>query len=287
MAGVPVPAYQQFWTDQRSAVKTEYKEIVNAHPDAALCLQHLHKVLCDIEAIAGCIPAAVGESEEWAAVVRSAEDNRESYSLALQGKTLYSALYGTYTVTLNDFKGLLKASSQAGRSSQADGFKEVRSRKRHSTAEAARSPKKAPVPTSAGQVPTKNFFAPLRANSMDTDAPVTVSNPTEAAAPLKSARPPPIVLTSAVNFIQLQKQLQGVAQHNFEFRSTRNGTKVVTMDMVDYQAARTFLDTHSLSYFTFYPKADKPIKGSNSPPPNKHPCGGHSWGAGGHRFLCH
>jgi hypothetical protein len=32
------------------------------------------------------------------------------------------------------------------------------------------------------------------------------------------------------------------------------------MDMVDYQAVRNFLDTHSLSYFTFYLKADKPIK---------------------------
>jgi hypothetical protein len=82
---------------------------------------------------------------------------------------------------------------------------------------------------------------------METDALVTVSNPTEAAAHVKSARPPPIVLTSVANLIQLQKQLKGVAKHNFEFRSTRNGTKVVTTDMVDYQAVRTFLDTHSLS----------------------------------------
>jgi hypothetical protein len=148
-------------------------------------LQQLYKVLSDIEALAKCTPATVRESEEWAAIVMSAEDNRETFSLALQGKPLYSALYGTYTVTLNDFKSLLKASCQAGRSSQGDGFKEVRRRKRHFTAEAARSPKKAAVPTSAGQVPTKNFFAPLRANSMDTDAPVTVSNPAEAAAPVK------------------------------------------------------------------------------------------------------
>jgi hypothetical protein len=214
-------------------------------------MQHLHKLLRDIEALAGCTPAAVGESEEWAAVVRSAEDNRENYSLALQGKTLYSALCGTYTVTLNDFKSLLKGSSQTGRSSQDDGFKEVRSRKRHSTAQAAHSPKIAAVQTSSGQLPTKKLFAPFRANSMDTDAPVTVSNTTEASAPVKAARPPPIVLTSAANLIQLQKQLKGVAKHNFEFRSTRNGTKVVTMDMVDYQAVRTFLDTHSLSYFPF------------------------------------
>jgi hypothetical protein len=52
----------------------------------------LFKVLCDLEALAGCTPRPVGESEEWAAVIRADEDNLESYSLALQGKTLYSAL---------------------------------------------------------------------------------------------------------------------------------------------------------------------------------------------------
>jgi hypothetical protein len=75
MAGVPTPAYQQFWTDQHLALKTEYKDLVNGHLDAAVYMQHLHKMLCDIEALAGCTQASVGESEEWAAVVRSAEDN--------------------------------------------------------------------------------------------------------------------------------------------------------------------------------------------------------------------
>jgi hypothetical protein len=150
-------------------------------------------------------------AKEWADVVRTAEESRENYSLALQGKTIYRALYGTYTVTLNELKSLLKASNQAVQSNQGDGFKEVRSRKRHSTAEAARSPKEAVIPTSAGQVPTTNFFAALRASSMDTDAPVTVSNTTEATAPEKSGLPPPIVLTTAANLIQLQKQLKGVA----------------------------------------------------------------------------
>jgi hypothetical protein len=107
-------------------------------------MQHLHKVLCDIEALAGCTQASVGESEEWAAVVRSAEDNRESFCKALPGKPLFSALYGIYTVTLNELKTVLKASSQAGQTKQADGLQEVRSRKRHSTGEAARTPKRPP-----------------------------------------------------------------------------------------------------------------------------------------------
>jgi hypothetical protein len=67
-------------------------------------------------------------------------------------------------------------------------------------------------------------------------------------------------LTSAANLIQLQKQLKGVAKQSFEFRNTKNGTRVVIKDMVYYQAVKQFFETKSLSYYTFYPKAEKPIK---------------------------
>jgi hypothetical protein len=41
-------------------------------------MQQLFKVLCDIGDLAGYTPASVGESEEWAAIVRSAEDNKRA-----------------------------------------------------------------------------------------------------------------------------------------------------------------------------------------------------------------
>jgi hypothetical protein len=191
--------------------------------------------------------------------VRSAEDNRENFCKALRGKPLFSALHGTYTVTLIELQSVLKASSLRGQTKQADGFQEVRNRKRHSTGEAARTPKKATVAPPAEKIHTRNFFAPLRAANMDTDAPAE-SNTEEAPAPAKSSRPPPIVLTSAANLIQLQKQLKGVTKQPFEFRNTKNGTRVATKDMVDYQAIRNYFDKTSLAYFTFYPKSLKPIK---------------------------
>jgi hypothetical protein len=61
---------------------------------------------------------------------------------------------------LNELKNVLKASSQAGQTKQGDGLKEVRSQKRHYTGEAARTPKKVTLPTSAMKVATMNFFAP-------------------------------------------------------------------------------------------------------------------------------
>jgi hypothetical protein len=78
--------------------------------------------------------------------------------------------------------------------------------------------------------------------------------------PPKKGRPPPIVLTSATNLISLQRNLKGLVKDNFEFRSTRNGTRVVTREMEDYQSIRKHFDSNHLNYFTFHPKSDKPIK---------------------------
>jgi hypothetical protein len=54
-------------------------------------------------------------------------------------------------------------------------------------------------------VTTENFVFPLRTLNMDTDVPDTESCEVEEPVPGKSSRPPPIVLTSAINLIQLQK----------------------------------------------------------------------------------
>jgi hypothetical protein len=160
-------------------------------------MHQLFQVLNYIQDIANITPASVGESREWAAIVSSAEENHKSYCQALKGKSLFSALYGT----LNELKSVLKSSGQVGQTKQADDFKEVRSRKRPSTGEAAYIPKKVTTDPPAVKLTTKNFFALLRTAQMDTDAPVAESNTEEAAAPSKASRPPPIVLMSTANLI--------------------------------------------------------------------------------------
>jgi hypothetical protein len=64
---------------------------------------------------------------------------------------------------------------------QVDGFKEVHRWKRHCNEEPAQTTKKVALPASTVKVATKNFFAPLRTNNMDTDAPDTESTTTEKA----------------------------------------------------------------------------------------------------------
>jgi hypothetical protein len=54
------------------------------------------KVLYDIETLASNTPVSVGESEEWAAIIISGEDNRETYFKALR-ETHYIAHYTVHT----------------------------------------------------------------------------------------------------------------------------------------------------------------------------------------------
>jgi hypothetical protein len=114
------------------------------------------------------------------------------------------------------------------------------------------------ISTPPKEVPTRNYFAPLRAAEMETDSAGSEASSCKATAPGRTGRPPPIVLTSAVNLIQLQKQLKGVISEDFEFRSTRNGTRIIMRSMADFQSVKSYFDSRNLSYFSFYPKSENP-----------------------------
>jgi hypothetical protein len=95
---------------------------------------------------------------------------------------------------------------------------------------------------------------------MDTESASAEATMNEETVPGKTGRPPPIILTSEANLIQLQKQLKNVVKGDFEFRSTRNGTRVVTKGMADFEAVKSHFSNNSLSYYSFVPKSQKPIK---------------------------
>jgi hypothetical protein len=114
--------------------------------------------------------------------------------------------------------------------------------------------------TLAKEVVTRNYFAPLRTAEMDTDTSSINAMPHEGAVPGKTGRLPPIVLTSTTNLIHLQKQLKGLVKENFEFRNTRNRTRVITKTMAGFSEFKSYLEKNNVSYFTFYPKSLKPVK---------------------------
>jgi hypothetical protein len=107
------------------AAQLEYQKLVGQYPDKEAQLRQLFKVLCDIQGMAGYTPASVGESHDWTSTINTVKERCTNYCKALFGKTLYSALYSTYTVTLNKLKGLLKVSifSEEKKSQKAQGNK--------------------------------------------------------------------------------------------------------------------------------------------------------------------
>jgi hypothetical protein len=51
-----------------------------------------------------------------------------------------------------------------------------------------------------------------------------------------------------------------MVKDDFEFRSIRNGTRDVTRGMVDFKTIKPHLEENSLFFFTFYSRAERPIK---------------------------
>jgi hypothetical protein len=264
---------QAFWTDTCKKLKSEYQQLIEQFLDADAQLKQVFKVICNIEEMARYTPTSVGGSEQRSSIIIMTEENKQNFCKVINGKNLLSALYGTYTIALHELKPVLRAGTPAGQSktpksaaTQEDGFKGVRTRKQHSTNQTDPTSKKA-VPTAvsvAADMPPRR--SPPRISSPRSEhvtwtriLPTPEASPHEATAPVKTGQPSPIVLTSAVNLIQLQKQLKGVVSENIQFRTTKNRTRAVMRSMADFQSVKSHFDSQNLSYYSF-PKPEKPIK---------------------------
>jgi hypothetical protein len=104
MVGVTVSEFEKHWQHECQCLKEEYKDIIKLHPDAADTIGQVYKVLGDIVALAGCTPASIGESEAWSHIVKTTKVDMTEFCKVLSGKQLFSALYGMYSVALNDLK---------------------------------------------------------------------------------------------------------------------------------------------------------------------------------------
>jgi hypothetical protein len=67
-------------------------------------------------------------------------------------------------------------------------------------------------------------------------------------------------MTSTTNPIRLQRDLQDHVNGDYEFRNARNGTRIITNEMTDYAAMKSYLEKNNLQYFTLSPNSEKPIK---------------------------
>jgi hypothetical protein len=102
MADVPVQGFRKYWRKNSASLKSEFHAITNKYPEVDSVVQEIYKFFNDIEILTGCTPVNVGEISEWTTTVNSAEENRANFCKVPAGNLLFSALFGMYTVTLNE-----------------------------------------------------------------------------------------------------------------------------------------------------------------------------------------
>jgi hypothetical protein len=158
-------------------------------------------------------------------------DTRRNLHQVLKGKQLSNALYGVYKEVLQDLTEVLKESAAKKETAKTtitappstEEFHKQRRQKWKPIEDAGKRVKKHTTSTtglndpklqSKPEAPTQNFFAPLRSTDMKADHRNNADDTTEHS---QGGRPPPIVLTSQVNLIQLQRQLKGLLKNNLSF----------------------------------------------------------------------
>jgi hypothetical protein len=157
-------------------------------------MEKVHITHTDIASLAGCTPKSVGESAAWKTIITKAAEARRNLHQVLERKPLYSALHGVYSEVLADLKVVLQQSAskvqvqQSNETAAEEEFREQRRRKRTPSGSKEDAKKFAmhtagvndpPVrPQAEAQVPTRNYFAPLRSNEMEV-AEDNTTDPTE------------------------------------------------------------------------------------------------------------
>jgi hypothetical protein len=274
-------ACEKRWAEILASFQSKLNNLIEKHPNCVEDIKLLHPGLITIGQLIHSSPHVNGNGVEWKRIITTTEEDRAVLCKHLEGKTLFSGMLHWYATTHRDLRNSLKqAEEEPSGETKADPgqnnqeFWEQKRRKRTPTGEkeenATKSdtatPPQEPRTQPQGEVATTNYFAPLRTSEMDVELPVAEGSTQKPDRGLqqesasKSGRPPPIVLTSTTNLIHLQRKVKGFVSDSFEFRNTRNGTRIVTKEMADFSAIKNYLETNKLSYYTFFAKSVKPMK---------------------------
>jgi hypothetical protein len=232
------------------------EQLTGEHPECVETIRLIRSGLISTGKLIHISPRVNGNGAEWKQIITRAEDERAVLCKHLEGQALFTGILRLYAALHLELHDYLKKEEDP-----SEEFREQRRRKRNPSDEQPTVPKKAvrAVTSVPKEITTRNFFAPLRA-TMNTDSSGMEAKTEEEAFPEKTCRPPPIILTSSTNLIQLQKQLKSVVKGDFDFRSTRNGTIVVTKGMADFEAVKSYFTNKNLPFYSFFPKFQKPIK---------------------------
>jgi hypothetical protein len=82
--------FRKYWTQKLESLNSQCHAITKKYPEAGSIVQQVRKILNEIETLATCTPAKVGEIPEWTSIVNSAENR--NFCKDLDGKPLFSEL---------------------------------------------------------------------------------------------------------------------------------------------------------------------------------------------------
>jgi hypothetical protein len=248
------------WKEVLNCYENKHDELLAGHPD---CREEIGLVLTAIIKIGQLIhtsPPVNGNGAVWKELVARAEAEITVLSKHLDGNALFTGILCLYAAIHRE----MAATLQTKQVETEEEFREQKRRKRNLSDKQTKQKRKTDTKSGTVSAPhaeltTKNFCAPLRTEmDLEGDKVNTVQN--KQGTTTQAGRQPPIILTSATNLLQLQKSISGIIKGSFEFRKTRNGTRVLTKEMVDYSAIKSFFLQSNLKFYTFFPKSLKPIK---------------------------
>jgi hypothetical protein len=244
------------WGEIVTSFKNNHDDLDKRHPDCTEELGLIQTALHTIGQLIHISPTVNGNDALLKGLVAKAEAERTPLSKHLDGKALFTGILRLYAAIHREMNETLQ-------SEQVELPTEFRKQKRRicNPSDKQGSLTSNTVVTGCGVsdsriqpqagLPTINFFAPLR-TEMELEGTKEKNNHGERQGTTNQAgRPPPIILTSATNLLQLQKSIKGIVKGSFEFRNTKNRTRVLTKEIADFSAIKSFFLSKKLSFYTF------------------------------------
>jgi hypothetical protein len=251
----------------------QYEILIANNPEATGEINLIRTGLIKIGQLVQNSPQPNVNGTTWKRLVGKAESEKIVLCKHLDGKALFTGMLRLYAATHGEMEDSLLPECTQGKYEAAPHSKRRKPNsysdhgssisKREATEECRPLPKPRPMVI-------KNFFAPRRAVPMEG---VEMCGETPSSDnSLDKGRPPPIVLTSEVNLLSLQKDLKAVVTGELFFRNTVSSTRITTKSKADYKTIQNLLGQKGLPFFTFCTKGDKPVKAVIMHLPNNTSC---------------
>jgi hypothetical protein len=135
------------------------------------------------------------------------------------------------------------------------------------TSGSVRDPRMRPQP----EVPTRKFFAPLR-REMELERSKEEDNEGEQQGTNRAGRPPPVILTSATNLLQLKKKIKGIVKGSFEFRHKERNQRT-DKGNGRLHSHQILLPSEKIILLQLFPEIPETYKGRHHVSAIKHACG--------------